>query len=55
MGFFHRSFNDDSGKTVRAIAVKSSVLRTFTEDYNSSVNSSAIQFFAVNLPMTRQY
>ena len=41
----NRSFNDDSGKPVRAIAVRSSVLRTFTEDCNSSVTSSAIQFF----------
>ena len=42
----NRSFHDDSiGKPVRAIAVRSSVLRTFAEDCNSSVSSSAIQFF----------
>ena len=42
----NRSFDDDSiGKPVRAIAVRSSVLRTFAEDSNSSVSSSAIQFF----------
>ena len=42
----NRSFDDDSsGKPVRAIAVRSSVLRTFAEDCNSSVISSAIQFF----------
>ena len=31
------SFNDDSGKPVRAIAVRSSVLCTFTEDCNLSL------------------
>ena len=36
----NRSFNDDNGKPVRAIAVRSSVLRTFTEDCNSSVSST---------------
>ena len=51
----NRSFNDDSGKPVRAISVRSSVLRTFTEDCNSSVNSSAVQLFTVNLPMTCKY
>ena len=30
----NRLFNDDIGKPVRAIAVRSSVLRTFTEDCN---------------------
>ena len=39
----NRSFNDDSGKPVQAIAVRSSVLRTFTEDCNSSVSSSVMQ------------
>ena len=39
----NRSFNDDSGKLVQAIAVRSSVLRTSTEDCNSSVSSSVIQ------------
>ena len=39
----NRSFNDDSGKPVQAIAVRSSVLCTFTEDCNSSVSSSVIQ------------
>ena len=43
----NRSFNDDSGKPVRAIAVRSSVLRTFTEDCNSSVSISAIQFLFI--------
>ena len=51
----NRSFNDGSGKPVCVIAVRSSVLRTFTEGCNSSVSSSAIQFFTVNLPMTCQY
>ena len=51
----NRSFNDDSGKPVRAIAVRSSALCTFTEDCNSSVSSSAIQFFTVSLPMICQY
>ena len=34
----NRSFNDVGGKPIRAIAVSSSVLRTFTEDRNSSVS-----------------
>ena len=51
----NRSFNDGSGKPVPPMAVISSVLRTFTEDCNSSVSSSTIQFFTVNLPMTCQY
>ena len=51
----NKSFNDDSGKPVRAIAVRSSALCTFTEDCNSSVSSSAIQFFTVSLPMICQY
>ena len=40
----NRSYNDGTGKPVRAIAVRPSVLRTFTEDCKSSVNSSVIQF-----------
>ena len=51
----NRSFNDDIGKPVRAMAVRSSVLRTFVEHCNSSVSSSAIHFLTVNLPMTCQY
>ena len=33
----NRSFNDESGKPVRTAAVRTSVLRTFTEDFDSSV------------------
>ena len=51
----NRSFNDDSGKTVRAIAVRSSVLRTFTEDCNSSVSISAIQFFICYLTFKKYF
>ena len=51
----NRPFNDDIGKPVRAVAVRSSVLRAFMEDCNSSVSSSAIHFLTVNLPMTCQY
>ena len=51
----NRSFNDDIGKPVRGMAVRSSVLRTFVEYCNSSVSSSAIHFLTVNLPMTFQY
>ena len=36
----NRSFNSDSGKPVHAIALRSSVLRTFTEDCNLSVSST---------------
>ena len=36
----NRSFNNASGKPVRAIALRSSVLRTFTEDCNLSVSST---------------
>ena len=32
-----RSFNDERGKPVRTAAVRTSVLRTFTEDFDSSV------------------
>ena len=39
----NRSFNDDSGRPVCAIAVRSSVLCPFTEGCNSSVSSSVIQ------------
>ena len=33
----NRSFNDESRKPVRTAAVRTSVLRTFTEDFDSSV------------------